>query len=170
MAPHSAVGRFVLILAARGNQHRGHHGGGAVGSGQHIAHHIAVIVLAGPHIAALALDGFGDGVVDQAVFVGDAGLVKVFHIFFHENLLKDFTELPVVNLGNGIFGGEKKILLDVQGVVHAAAGKPSDGAVQVMRTGDNAGPLKLMDQLTGFMAVLVGENQLALAGLLDSHL
>ena len=69
----------------------------------------------------------------------------------------------VVLLGDGILCAEPQILLHVQCIVEAAAGKAADGIVLVVLTLQHTGTLKIKDGGALLGAVCAGEHQLGLA-------
>ena len=123
----------------------------------------------GPDIAAGRFDGTGDSIVNQAVFIFDAGSAEFLDILIQINAFENVLEFPVIDLGDGILGGKQQILPQIQGIVHTGAGKALDGFVKIVHAGDNAGIGEAVDKLAGLVAVLVGIDELHLAGLFDLH-
>ena len=76
----------------------------------------------------------------------------------------------VVLLGDGILCAEPQILLHIQCVVEAAAGKAADGIVLVVLALQNACALKIKDGGTLLRAIGTGEHQFSLAGTRDAEL
>ena len=161
---------LVLVFAVRAHQHAGHHGQRTKGGGHHIAHHIAVVVLAGPDKAALAANDAGNDIVNEAVEVGNAGSLKFCLVFGVVHLLEDILEGVVILLGNGVLGAKPQILLHVQCVVEAAAGKAADGIVLVVLALQHTGTFKIEHGGTLLGAVGTGEQQLCLTGTGDAEL
>ena len=170
MAGHGAVGGLELVLAVRADEDAGHHGEGAEGRGDHVAHHVAIVVLAGPDEAALAADDAGHDVVDEAVEVFDAGGLELGLVLGVIHLLEDVLEGVVVFLGDGVLGAEPEVLLFIQCVVEAAAGKAADGSVLVVGALEHAAALEVVDRGGLLGAVRAGEAQLRLAGAGDAEL
>lgn len=109
--------------------------------------------MGGPDITARRLDGAGNGIVNEAVFVFDPGRAELLDVFIQVNTLEYILELPVIDLGYGIFGREQQVLAQLERLVHAGAGKAFDGLIQVMHAGNHAGLLELMHKLAGLVAV-----------------
>ena len=102
--------------------------------------------------------------VDQAVEVGDAGSLELVLVLGVVDLLEDVLEGVVVLLRDGVLGAEPQVLLCVQGVGKAAAGKAGDRAVLVVGALQHAGALEIIDDGLLFGAVLAGKAQLGAAG------
>ena len=137
MPGNGAVGRLELHSPIRRNQHGGHHGQTPESGGDHVAHHVAVVVLQRPNKPAFGPDTAGHSVVNESIEVGDAQFFKLRPVGGFILLFKDPFELPVINLGNGILGGEPQILLLGQGVLETGAGKrPNAGFLVVLALPD----------------------------------
>ena len=85
--------------------------------------HVAVVVLAGPDKAAVPFHRAGDHVVDQAVFVGDAGLFELVLEFGLVDLLEKFHEAAIVLLEDGVLGREIDRPAQVEAVIQRARAK-----------------------------------------------
>ena len=141
-----AVGGLILGGAVGGHQHGGHHGQASEGGGHHVAHDVAVIVLAGPDEPALAADDPGHGVVDEGIEIGDAQFVELSLVAF-KLLLEHLLEFAVVDLGDGILGGEPQVLLGVDGVLEAGPGEGADALFLVVGALPHGGTVHLLHQL-----------------------
>ena len=76
----------------------------------------------------------------------------------------------VILLGNGILGCKPNILLQIQTIVEASPCKTSNGIILVVQALNNAvGILEIKNQLTGFFAFCIGNNQFCLRTLLHFH-
>ena len=171
MTLNGAVCSLILIDAVRRNQNGSHHCQRTVSGGNHIGHHIAIVVLASPDITAVRTDDTGNCVVDQGVEVLDAYCLELFLVFVVVDLLENILEGVVILLGNGILGCEPNVLMQIQTVVEACTGEACDGVVLVVQTlNDTIGILEVEDQLSGLLALCVGDNQLSLGALLYLHL
>ena len=143
MPGHGAMGGLILRGAVRRHQHGGHHGQAPEGGGHHVAHDVAVVVLAGPNKPALGADDPSYGVVNEGIEIGDAQLLKVGLVAL-ELLLKHLLELAVIDLGDGVLGGEPQVLLGVNGVLEAGPGKGADAAFLVVLALPHGGPVHLL--------------------------
>ena len=170
MTGHGAVRRLVFVIALGGDEHAGHHRQRTEGRGDHVAHHVAVVVLARPDEAALGADDARNRIVDERVEVFDARRLELFFIFGGEKIGKDVLEVVVVDLGDGVLGGEPQILTGVQRVFKAAARKGLDGFVQIVLPLNDARALEIVNQRARLGAVGGGVDQLRLAGAGDLHL
>ena len=166
-----AVCRFVFEVPVRGDKNAGHHRKTAGGGGNQVAHDVSVVVFARPDDAAFRADDLCRNIVNECIAVVESSLVKACLEFFVEDLLEQELEGLVVVFGNGILAGEPDVLLNIQCVGKAAAGKRQDGVVAVVHCLQNAGSLEIVDRLAGgLVPSLVGEDQLRLAGTGDAVL
>ena len=163
MTGDGAVRRLVLVLAVGGHQHAGHHRQRTERRRDHIAHHVAVVVLASPDKAALRADHTRHRIVDEGVEIFQTRRLKLRLELVFVNLGKDVLKAMIVGLGNGVLGGEPQILLGIQRIAEAGAGKAADGRVGVVHTHHNAFAAKVVDIGTGDGAVRSGDDQLRLA-------
>ena len=145
MAGDSAVSGLEFHGAVRSHQHGGHHGETPESGGDHVTHDVAVIVLAGPDVAALAADDPGHGVVDEGVEVGQTQLFKLRLVPGLVLLFKDLLEVPVVDLSDGVLGGEPQVLLGVDGVLETGPGEGTDGGILVVGALPHGGTVHLLD-------------------------
>ena len=164
MALYSAVGSLVLIDAGGADQDRGHHGKGSEAGRHHIAHDVAVIVFERPQESALGPHDTGNCIVDQRVEKFKAFCIKFFFVFILIDLLEDFLEIAVVDLGDGILGGEPEIHFLVQRIGKAGTCEALDRLIQIVETLDDTGALELMDDLACLIALCIPEDKLCCAG------
>ncbi|MPM79706.1 hypothetical protein SDC9_126745 [bioreactor metagenome] len=71
--------------------------------------------------------------------------VEPFLIGIGEFLVKGFSELPVVFLGDGVLGGEPQVLLRIQRVLKAGVDKGTDGNLRVVLALKHGGAFGLGD-------------------------
>ena len=164
-----AVGRLELHGAVRRYQHGGHHGKTAEGGGHHVAHHVAVVVFQRPDEAAPGADHPRHRVIDERVEVGEAQPFKLRLVGGLILLLEDPFELSVVDLGDGVLGGEPQVLPLIDGVLEAAAGKGTDALLRVVLALPHGGTA---DRLNGeglLRAALALEGEGGGARLLGHH-
>ena len=164
VALHGAVRGLVLVVALRAHQHRRHHGKRAEGARHHVAHHVAVVVLAGPDEAAVGLHHARHGIVDERVEVLDPGFLEARGVLGVVDILEDVLEAVIVLFRDGVLRGEPDVLLDVEGVLEAAAGEALDGRVEVVHALGDAGAVELLHQLARLGAVCGGVHELHRAG------
>ena len=130
---HRAVRRLGLDrLAVRRHQHRRHQAERAEALGHGVGLDVAVVVLAGPDVAALPLHRRRDHVVDQAVLVGQAGLLELVLELGVEDVLEDVLERAVVGLEDRVLGREVDRVLALQAVGERRAGEVLDRLVEVV--------------------------------------
>ena len=144
-------------LAIGRHQLRCHQAQRAETLGHGVGLHVAVVVLAGPDIAARPLHRRRDHVVDQAVFVGDAGLFELVLELFVEDLLEQDHELAVVVLEDRVLGGEVDGIAALEAVVHRGAGEILDGFVEVIHSHVDAGGGRVEDLFLHHGAVFADE-------------
>jgi hypothetical protein len=101
-----------------------------------------------------------DYVVDQAVFVGDAGLRESVPEIPVEDFLEQILEAAVIGLENGVLGRQIDRNLAGQAVIEAGAGETLDAVVQVVHAHGDAGRREVVD--------VVG-NRLAAVGRAEGH-
>src|SRR5699024_2484723 len=122
----------------------------------------------GPDVAALPLDGGGHHVVDEAVLVGDAGVLELGPELPVEHLLEDVLERAVVGLEDGVLGGQVHRVAVLQAVVERGAREVLDGFGEVVHPHHDAALLGHVDDLVldGLRAVCgrVGDGDLAGSG------
>ena len=131
MPGDGAMGGLIFSDAVGGHQYGGHHGQRSKGGGNHVAHHIAIVILAGPDVPSLRTDHPGYRVINEGVEIRQPQLLKSGPAAL-EFLLKDLFELSVIDLGNGVLGGEPQILPGIDGVLEAGAGEGPDGRLLVV--------------------------------------
>ena len=165
MARDRAVRGLILRRAVRRDEHGGHHGERAEGRGDHVAHHVAVIVLAGPDKAAAAADDAGDRIVDQGIEIHQSQRLKLRFVGLLVFLLKNALERAVVDLGDGVLGGEPEVLLRVDGILEAGLGERADARFLVVLTLEDGRAVDLLDEDGLLLAGHAAEGHGALAGL-----
>ena len=164
-----AVGGLKLRGAIGRHQHGGHHGQGAEGGGHHIAHHVTIIVLASPNKAALAADDPSYSIVNECVEIGNAQLLKIGLVVF-KFFFKHPFERAVVNLGDGILGGEPQVLPRVDGVLEAGTGKRTDALFLVVSALPYGGTIYLLHGQRFFLAIFALEGQGSRTGFAGVHI
>ena len=162
--------RLILIDAVGRHQHAGHHRQRAERGRDHIAHNVAIVVLTCPDVTAVGAYHTRDSVIDQGIEVFDTCFLELLLIlvlkYFRENIL----EGVVVFLGDSVLGCEPYILLLIERIVEARSREGSNGIVKVVHTlDDTVAVVKAVDQLTAFVAVLIGHTKLRLGTLFDDH-
>ena len=141
-----AVRGLKFCRAVWRDEHGGHHGERAERRGHHIAHHVAVIILAGPDEAALAADDAGDRVVDQRVEIPQAKRLELRPIALLVFFFKNALERAVIDLGNGILGGEPEILLRINGILEAGPRERADAAFLIVFALEDGGAVGFLDE------------------------
>ena len=121
MARDGAVRRFELVRSRRRNEHRSHHGERTERRRHHIAHDVAVIVLERPDEAALGAHDASDRVVDEGVEILYPRRFELLFVLRLVDLRENVLEGVVVDLGNGVLGGEPQVRLGVERVIEATA-------------------------------------------------
>ena len=105
VAGDGPVGRLGLDrLAVGAHQHARHQAERAEALGDGVGLDVAVVVFAGPDVTALPLQRGGDHVVDQAVFVGEAGGLELLLELGLVDLGEEVLEAPVVALEDRVLG------------------------------------------------------------------
>ena len=145
MAGDGAVGGLILVLAIRRNEHWSHHSEWTESCRNHVRHYVAVIVLASPDKAALAADNTSHGIINQCIEILDAEFCKLLFIVALIYFLKDFTELGIISLRDGILGSKPEILLGINGKLEAAVSKAADTLVGIVHTLDNTCTIEVVD-------------------------
>jgi len=172
VASDSAVGSLRLDgLAVRADEDRGHETEGTVTLSDAVGLDITIVVLASPDEAAVALDHVGDHVVDETVLVDDAGgLVLVLELLVVD-LLEDVLEAAVVDLEDGVLGGEEEVALLGETHKKGAAGKVRDGGISVEHGKSNTRALEVVHGHADDLTTLLGSvDKLDLASLRNTHL
>jgi hypothetical protein len=113
-------------LAVGGHQDGGHETKGAKTLCDHVRLDVAVIILAGPDELARPFQGAGNQIVDQAMFVNDAGLAVLRLEFLIIDFLEQIFEAAVISLEDGVLGRQIDWLFAVQAIVQAGAGEIAD--------------------------------------------
>ncbi|ABC91098.1 NADP-dependent isocitrate dehydrogenase protein [Rhizobium etli CFN 42] len=170
VAGHRTMSGFGFDRLAIGRQqNRGHQPERAEALRDGIGLDVAVVVLAGPDVASGPLQGRGDHVVDQTVFVGDPGFLELILEFGLVDFLEDVLEAAVIGLEDGVLGRQVDRPFAHQAVHHRGAGEFADRFVEVVHGHGNAGARRVEDLLLDDGAVFTDEldRQLALAGELE---
>ena len=160
-----AVRGLKFCRAVRRDEHGGHHGERAERCGHHIAHHVAVIILAGPDEAALAMLMTRNGVVDQRVEIPQAKRLELRPIALLVFFFKNALERAVIDLGNGILGGEPEILLRINGILEAGPRERADAAFLIVFALEDGGAVGFLDENGLLPAGCALEGHGAFAGL-----
>lgn len=97
------------------------------------------------HKATLALDHLRHHVIDQAVLVPDALLLKLLLVILLVDFLEDVLESAIVLLENGVLGAHVERQTLQQSHPEAGVGEASDRLVSVVLCLRNAGAVKVED-------------------------
>ena len=126
-------------LAVGAHQHAGHQAERAEPLGDGVGLDVAVVVFAGPDVAALPLHRGSDHVVDQPVFVGDAGGLELALELALVHLGEEVLEATVVALEDRVLGRDVDRVAAVEPVAHRGAGEVADRVVEVVHRHRDAG-------------------------------
>ena len=119
-----SVGGFGFHrLAIGGEQYAGHQAKAAIALGNHVRLHVAVVVLAGPDELARPFQGGGDQIVDQAMFVNDAGLAILGLEIIGVNFFEQILEAAVIGLQDGVLRRKIDRPAAIEAIVQAGAGE-----------------------------------------------
>ena len=158
VAGDGAVGGFGFHGLAIGRQKdRSHQAERAIALGHDVGLDVAIIVLAGPDKAAGPLQGRSDHVVDQTVFIGDAGRLEGVGEFGLEDFFENILEAPVIGLEDGVLGRQVDRELAVQTKGQRRAGEVADGIVQIIHGQGHARAWILEDFLFDHLTVVAFE-------------
>ena len=120
---HVAIGRDKL---------RRHHAKRAKALCKHIGLDISVVILARPHKPTIALDRLGDHIIDKAVLVPDAKLLKLRLVGLVIQVLENILEHAIIFLENSVLRAHVKRHLFVNGHTEARVGKAGDRVLRVV--------------------------------------
>src|SRR5690554_1254298 len=138
-----AIGRY---------QGRGHQSQRTKALGQGVRLYIAVVVFTSPDKVSVPLKGRSHHVVDKAVFVGNAQLLKLSFIVLLVNILKNVFETTVVLFKNGVFGRQVQGPLFVDGLVETAVGKTGDALIGIVHGQSHPVALKVVNIVGLYLA------------------
>ena len=103
VARHCAVRGFSLNgISVRCHQDRRHQSQRPKALRNRVGLHVTVIVLTGPNELATPFHGRSDHVIDQAMFVDDAGGIKLRLELGLEDFFEEVFEAPVIGLQNRV--------------------------------------------------------------------
>ena len=161
---------LILILTVRRYQNRSHHSQRTKSGTEHIAHYITIIVLTCPDKTTLAADYTSHGIIYQSIEVFNAEFSKLLLVVVLIYFLKDFTELGIVSLGDGILGSKPEILLGIYGKLEAAVSKAADTLVGIVHTLNNASAIEVMDFNLLLLATLTLEHEFSYSRFIGTNL
>ena len=124
MAGNCAVRRFRLHdLTVGCYEDGGHESEGTKSLGDGVALHVAIVVLAGPDKIAIPLEGAGNHIIDQTVFVDDTGFLVSLFEFILIDILEDVFKSSVVFLEDGVLRRKVERPFFAERHIEAAPGK-----------------------------------------------
>ena len=111
-------------LAVGRNELAGHHAQGAEALCKDIGLNVTIVILTRPDKSSRGFDGLSNHVVDKAVFIVDAELLKCSLVLGVIDFLEDVLEATIVPLHDGVLGGHK--LWDGLGTTNVCHGDDND--------------------------------------------
>ena len=100
--------------------------------GEAVALNITIIVFACPHISSFRFDHIGNHVIDQSVFIPNLLSLKLFLIALFVDALEGVLEPAVINLQDGVLGGEIERIFSRKSELETAVCKLFDAFIGVV--------------------------------------
>ena len=109
-------------------------------------------------------------VINKGVEIFNTCGIKLLLILLSKNLIEDILKAMVIFFRDGILRCKPDILLSVKRKVKAASCKGCNGFINIVKSLNNTrGALKLMDKLTGFVTLGIGNNKLTFRAVGNLH-
>ena len=100
--------------------------------GEAVALNITIIVFASPDISSFRFDHIGNHVIDQSVFIPNLLSLKLFLIALFVDALEGVLEPAVINLQDGVLGGEIERIFSRKSELETAVCKLFDAFIGVV--------------------------------------